>query len=233
MRIILLAIILIWTSNSVIAQDKMLVPPGTMKLQDSLYIDNAPVTNMMFLEYLTAKHSLRERGFTKFSELQNSSREQFDAIITMYPTFLKNLNQDESILTKRHYFENIKYKYSPVLRISKEQAIDFCNWRTEMVMYLWSRMKKSDIRNIKYRLPSKSELVSAKEHFASLDQLRIDDGRNPMKFKTDKIVTDFIIYNISEFTDSEEFYGENWKKSTPANSPNDVTGFRCICEIQS
>jgi len=210
-KILLQIIVIILTSTIARSQENLVTPPGTILLKDSLYIDKAPVTNLMFLEYLTAKHSLRKKGFNSFSEFHKSTDEKFDKILTIYPSFLKNLNKKKSFLTKKNYFENIKYKYSPVLRITKEQAIDYCKWRTEMVEYFWSNKEKTINQNIKYRLPEKQELLLAQEYFSKRNQFRFDRGKNPAKFKTDKKINNFISYNISEFTNSDNIFGENWE----------------------
>ena len=41
------------------AQNTIVNPPGTLKLNDSLFIDKTPVTNMMFIEYLIEKDELK------------------------------------------------------------------------------------------------------------------------------------------------------------------------------
>ncbi|SFC95942.1 Sulfatase-modifying factor enzyme 1, partial [Zunongwangia mangrovi] len=231
-KILVTILVFILTSTLVKSQEILVAPPGTIFLEDSLYIDKAPVTNKMFLEYLTAKHFLRRKGFNSFSEFHESTDQKFDKIITLYPSFLKNLKKEKSLLTKKGYFENIKYEYSPVLRISKEQAKDFCTWRTEMVEYLWLNMDKPVTQSIQYRLPRKDELILAQKIFSKRKIFKFDNGRNPTKFKTDKKISDFIKYNISEFTISEEIFGDNWKGISPIDFPNEVTGFRCVCEIQ-
>lgn len=226
---LILFTVFISTSPTVQSQEKLGIPPGTILLKNNLYIDKAPVTNLMFLEYLTAKHSIRKNGFHSFSEFNKKNDEK---IMIVYPSFLKNLDKKESLLTKKNYFKNIKYKYSPVLRISKEQAIDYCKWRTEMVKHVWSNNNNSINQNIKYRLPKMEEILLAQEYFSERKKFKYDNGKNPTKFKTDKIVSDFIKKNISEFTISDKIFGKNWKGVSPTEFPNDVTGFRCVCEIQ-
>ncbi len=231
-KILVLIIVLNLTSTITLGQEKKVVPPGTIYLNDSLYIDKTPITNKMFLEYLTAKHFLRKKGFNSFSDFHRSTEQKFDRLITLYPSFLKNLNMNESLLTKKKYFENLKYQNFPVLRISKEQAIDYCKWRSEMVDYLWSNKSEPINQNIKYRLPQENEIKIAKEYFSKKERFIFYDGKNPTKFNSDKKTDNFIIYNISEFTISDKIFGNNWKNISPTEFPNEVTGFRCVCEIQ-
>ncbi len=231
-KILVLILVLNLNSKIVFSQEKFETPPGTIFLKDNLFIDKTPVTNIMFLEYLTVKDITRKKGFNSFSDFHKSTDEKFDKLIISYPSYLKTLNQKGSFLTKKNYFENTKYEYSPVLRITKEQAMDFCKWRTEMVLYSWANKNKTINYNINYRLPQEGEMNLAKEYFSQRNKFEFYDGKNPTKFKTDKNVNSFIIYNISEFTITENIFGNNWKNNSPTEFPNEITGFRCVCEIQ-
>ena len=231
-KILVLILVLNLTSEFVLSQEKFETPPGTIFLKDNLFIDKTPVTNIMFLEYLTVKDIIRKKGFNSFSDFHKSTDEKFDKLIILYPSYLETLNQKDSFLTKKNYFENTKYEYFPVLRITKEQAMDFCKWRTEMVLYSWVNKNKTINYNINYRLPQEAEMNLAKEYFSQRNKFEFHYGKNPTKFKTDKNVNSFIIYNISEFTISENIFGNNWKNNSPTEFPNEITGFRCVCEIQ-
>lgn len=59
----ILILILLFNFYQLNAQENIDIvnPPGTIKLNDSLYIDKTPVTNLMFLEYLTAKNFLKKK----------------------------------------------------------------------------------------------------------------------------------------------------------------------------
>ncbi|WP_405199137.1 SUMF1/EgtB/PvdO family nonheme iron enzyme [Christiangramia sp. LLG6405-1] len=231
-KILLLILVLNLTPMILLGQKKSNIPPGTIQLNDSIFMDKAPITNIMFLEYLTAKHFLRKKGFDSFSEYYKTVDIKPDRLTVLYPSFLKNLNKDESFLTEKNYFENSKYKYSPVLRISKRQAQDYCKWRTEMVQYHRVNKNKTAIQNIKYRLPTKEELTTSKEFFSQLNKFTFYTGKNPTKFHTDKNINGFILYRISEFTSTDKLFGENWKNINPIEFPNDLTGFRCACELE-
>ena len=229
---ILLFISLNLNSPTLLGQNNLETPPGTIFLNDSLFIDKVPVTNLMFLEYLTAKHFIRKKGFDSFSEFHKSTDQKFDRLTFLYPSFLKNLNKKGSFLTKKNYFENYRYKNSPVLNVSKEQALDYCKWRTEMVRYSWSNKTDQINYKINYRLPKEDELSIAKEYFENLNKFKYHAGKNPTKFKTQNEENDFVLYNISEYTLKENLFGQNWKNSSPSKFPNETTGFRCVCEIQ-
>lgn len=230
MKKIALLILLFSFSSLCYSQAKFETPPGTIFLKDSIYIDRTPVTNRMFLEYLTAKNDLRKKGFTSFKEYHTTEDKILNRLIILYPSYLKNLDREGSLLTKKNYFENTKFESSPVLNISKEQAEDYCNWRTEMVTYLWLKNNIVENQKIAYRLPTKKELATSKEIFTEKKLFSFYDGKDPSRFKPYSTQDNFALFNISEYTSSENVYGENWRSVTPLEFPNDVTGFRCACE---
>jgi len=227
----LLFISLNLNSTTLLGQNSLEIPPGTIFLNESLFIDKVPVTNLMFLEYLTAKDFIRKKGFDSFSEFHKSTDQKFNRLTFLYPSFLKNLNKKGSFLSKKNYFENYRYKNSPVLNVSKEQALDYCKWRTEMVQYSWSNNTEQINYKINYRLPKEDELSLAKEHFKKLNKFQFHADKNPTKFKTQNEENDFVLYNISEYTLKENLFWQNWKNITPTEFPNETTGFRCVCEI--
>lgn len=185
----------------------------------------------MFLEYLTVKDFLKTKGFDSFSRFHQSIDEKLEKVVIVYPSYLSQLNARKSPLTKKGYFENIKYKYHPVLRVSKQQAKDYCHWRTEMVLYKWFLENKSIGKSIQYRLPTEEELKSAKTHFSQKNQLTMMNGKKPTRFDAQFEVTNYTLYPISEFTSTDAFFGKNWKEEQPTLFPNDVTGFRCVCDV--
>lgn len=213
-------------------------PPGTLSLDQTLYIDKTPVTNFMFVEYLTAKDDLRKKGFTSFNEYQMSTNDTIKWLAITYPSFLLGLKDQNGKIFRRGYVEDNKYQYHPVLGISKEQAADYCKWRTEMVKYLWINnpkhiAKKKDANRINYRLPQYEELDKAKDHFAEKEKLIVAKGKNPLRFKVREKPEDFTLYKISEYTQTDTLHGENYKGTAPDSFPNDVTGFRCVCEVNA
>ena len=231
-KIVALIIVLNLTSQLVSGQNKSNIPPGTISLNDSLFIDKEPITNLMFLEYLTVRHFLKENGFESLSDYHRITEKKLNKIVLLYPSFLENLNEEGSILTRKNYFKKTEYKYSPVLKISKKQAEDFCSWRTEMVKHLWSKRTGTKDVELKYRLPKIVEYKSAEAKFAEANIFNYYEAKNPTKFFTKKEVNEYIKYNISEFTFSDKIYGENWKNEIPKELPNEVVGFRCVCEIE-
>lgn len=121
-----------------------LLPPGVVKV-DSLYIDRAEVTNINWQEYLyyLEKDSSDQ---TYQAALPDSTvwYDIYDSAIA-YPLFNSG-------------YRFAGFKYMPIVGISRQQAADYCQWRTETVRTsVLKDSSNSGILNLKYRLPSEKE----------------------------------------------------------------------------
>lgn len=142
-------------------QNETETPPGTLKLNDSLFIDKIPVTNAMYIEFLKSKDKFW--SLKKHEEIKK---------MPSYGIKKENLGIDSETLTNTHlkiisnfakeekdYFTHPKYRQYPVLNITKAEAKEFCLWRTDMVLLLWAIKSENKQQRaeypgvIKYRLP--------------------------------------------------------------------------------
>ncbi len=248
MRGIIFIIILLQITYSY-SQNKYRSPPGTYKINDSLYIDQMPVTNIMYLEFLESLLSFW--SLEKHEELKTSprfNRKKTKEIVYDYnakPTSLltemsinDTLKINDSLKASLEYLWHPKYSDHPVLQITKEQAEMYCLWRTDMVMYLYATAKNEKRRNKHpretiYRLPSQEELLNAKNYFKKHEEFTKTTEKSPLNINFKDIKFSRLIFlNISEYTRDSIPYGTNWKNKTPTIFPNDYTGFRCICEVK-
>ncbi len=193
----------------------------------------------MFLEYLNWKDILKSKGYSSWKNYYTTTNDTTTTKgpVVLYPSFLIGLENEKSFLSKRNYFRYTKFQNTPVLRITKVMAEDYCQWRTEMVEYAWKYFpkyldQKEFSGKIKYRLPSVEELKNAKNYFSEKGQLVMIKKRNPLRYKPSADTLEFTLYNISEYTSSKVLFGENWKEELPTKFPNDLTGFRCVCIIE-
>jgi len=208
--IFLLPLLLVSQNNNI----KFMSPPGTIKLSDNFFIDVAPVDNIMYKEFLY-KDSLASQ------ELLQSRNKNLFVIITD---------------SASSYFEDPKYIYFPVLKISKKEAINYCKWRTDMVnKYYKKRFNKRRIK-VEYRLPTSDEFIKAIDKFGySKKKLQrfpyfpMYTYRKKYRKKPKKAI--FLKNNLSEYTIDSIPFGSNWKKETNFKAANNYTGFRCVCEI--
>lgn len=228
------AIILLLICNfcSLNAQNELVVPPGTLQLNDSLFIDKSPVTNLMFIEYLTVKKVLKNKGYTSFKEFTKETNENgfpIEMRIIIYPSpLLIEFYSNNKYLKSKGYGREYKFSYHPVLNVSKKLATDFCKWRSEMVSHLWLNDEKySSIKNqsdkISYRLAATNELIRANTYFSNLKRA-IEFKEKLLKIKQDKVTTEFTVFPVNELTTSEQLFNDK---------PNfEFTGFRCVCEMK-
>lgn len=193
-------------------------PPGTIEVRindDVLYVDKSEVLNKHWVEYLL---------YLKNSFGENSDiflQAQLDSAIwsTVYSGGVLNYNS--------------VYADYPVIGVSYQQAVDYCNWRSDRVSEKYNK-------TISYRLPTKDEWDWICKKYGEENYLKginkIEKGRGFLN------LTD----NVSEMVSEEGMAkGINWKMidtvtTTSPNklvtfdydSPTNWIGFRCVAIIK-
>ncbi|NQZ78390.1 MAG: SUMF1/EgtB/PvdO family nonheme iron enzyme, partial [Ekhidna sp.] len=121
-------------------------PPGTVRINDTLYVDQIEVTNIHWLEY-------------EFYVSRDSIPEYHQSILPISAV---------TDIYRPYYFRYPGYKDYPVVGISYEQASEYCIWRTKVV-----NLKLADENStfrVNFRLPTELEWeVAAK----TIDSLRV------------------------------------------------------------
>jgi formylglycine-generating enzyme required for sulfatase activity len=126
-------------------------PPGTVKINDTLYIDQTEVTNISWREYLYYLSDIKKDE----SEYQKA----------LPDTLVWNSDTSASPLSE-YYYRHPSFNNYPVVGISYEQANEFCKWRTyaaNQEVYLnktkdpMTHLKDSFPIKFYYRLPTKQE----------------------------------------------------------------------------
>lgn len=123
---------------------KAFVPPGTVKINDTLYFDEAEVTNFCWREFenwIKAKYGA-------------NSKEHINTLPDTLVWRQKNSSNEPYV---QYYYRHPAYKDYPVIGISYEQAVAYCKWRTERVKEFIYLSKKNITTQFEYRLPTKSE----------------------------------------------------------------------------
>lgn len=217
--------------NLLFCQDEVIIPPGTLKLNDSVFIDKSPVSNIMFSEYLNVKKVLKNKGYNSFNEFTAETNEsgfplEFRILRIPSPLLIEFYANDK-FLNKKGYATESKYTDFPVLNVPKTIAMNYCKWRTEMVSHLWMYDEKyatvKDLaEKIVYRLATKEELLNASSIYSNSGNLVTFKGKL-LKIKEEIQSNKFSVFPISEMTLSDEFFNDQ--------EDYEYIGFRCICEI--
>jgi formylglycine-generating enzyme required for sulfatase activity len=163
-------------------------PPGTIQFEESLYVDITEVTNIAYREYL-------------FWLNKNFGANSEQYINALPDTCVWGDNKPFMELYLRHP----SYKDYPLVGISYEQAINYCDWRSERVNEVYFiKENKINYENISehnipqiysYRLPTKEEW----EYIA-----RIDFSDKTKKQQSKKKNQNQNLYNVKDTTIKED-----------------------------
>jgi formylglycine-generating enzyme required for sulfatase activity len=170
-------------------------PYGTVKINDTLFVDRFEIRNVDWREYVYYKQ--------KFDSL-NAYKAFPDTLVWLDSTTVSDpLSQ--------YYFSHPAFNLYPVVGISYEQAKDFCKWRTH-VANQGDYFRSKNIHDIEnhiqdsfpidyyYRLPTEAEW----EMIASAG---IDSASR--SFKKYHLKKGFRLYNVKETSDSLRLKKEN------------------------
>ena len=124
-------------------------PPGTVRVDDRLWFDETELTNFSWLEYIS--YVKRHQG------------DSSEAYLACLPD-TNVWTQEGGYLAPmaEHYFDHPAYKDYPVVGITHEQAIAYCEWRTDRVREFMEIVQQSKPnyyipKNFRYRLPTNEE----------------------------------------------------------------------------
>jgi len=170
-RVSLLLIVIVISGCAVLKKETTKGnPPGTVQINDTLFIDRTEVANVHWREYLfylfdveTGEDNYQKAlpdtsVWNKFGQRIDTLRKTDTLIIT------SSVNNP---LTE-YYFRHPMFNIYPVVGIRYEQAVEFCKWRT-LVVNLGIYMDENNLKNHKehlndsfpikiyYRLPTMEE----------------------------------------------------------------------------
>lgn len=119
-----LLIILTSCTSSAYLPDKekdFYAPPGTVFIQNNLYMDQTEVTNIAWREYL---YWLKQNSDNSEEDIQKASPDT---------SVFKNQN-NKLLEIEGSYFTNPKYNNFPIVGVTYEQAVAYTKWRNERVL---------------------------------------------------------------------------------------------------
>ncbi len=123
---------------------KEFLPPGTVKINDTLYADKEEITNFSWYEFV-------------FWTKQKYGAASKEYISTLPDTLVWRENGSYNEPYVVYYHKHPAYRNYPAVGISYEQAVDYCKWRTERVREYKYANKQYDLLEFEYRLPTKQE----------------------------------------------------------------------------
>jgi hypothetical protein len=101
--------------------NEYMTPPGTIKIDDNLFLDQTEVTNISYLEFIYWTNMVQGNPEYK-SILPDTSAWKF---LTTYKY---------EYPMPEYYLRHPAYRQRPVVGISYQQATKFCKWRSDRVM---------------------------------------------------------------------------------------------------
>lgn len=220
-------------------------PPNTVQLTDKLYIDQTPISNQDWQEYLFNVANGRIETNKEIPYLNRKNKCYFvdnDSIAKKVEKLFKNNQYIEFILkdlTLYSDFAGKKFKnkktvslifsendnnvfdYSPldypVLSVNLNEAEDYCRWRTNTVMYFNASMSKR-----------KRQKEYTKIQFRVPTHEEIDLAKSKYKSISDQA------FYISKPDVDLTFLNHTFLELTSNNSVDSIgkkVGFRCVCDI--
>jgi len=237
---------------------KEFTPPGTVRISDTLYADEAEISNFSWREY---EYSVK----VKYGALSLEHK----AVLPDTTVWRNTYSFNEPYV--QYYYRHPAYKDFPVLGISYEQVLGYCKWRTERVKDFLSKAKKYDHLNFYYRLPTKAEWevmsFGGTQEFSNngrneKGQLKMNIPRSPDAYKEDLKFNNGsndvtapvysywknfyglynMIGNVAEMVQEKGISkGGGWLhqleqcrvgKDIPYTKAESWLGFRCVCVVK-
>ena len=226
------------------------IPPGTIKLVDTMFIDKQPVTNEMYKEFLRHRDYYWTTESSKMFEAlpthnaplpdeikvlqQNSYADALSSLLNIKDTSEVALSDGER---STNFLDNPVYAKYPVLGVDYKEALLFCKWRSELATLRLNHINKTKKsreqfpKKLYYRLLSESEFVNVINHFKQINRLKqLQASEAGVKNHPEGYL---ITYNLDELLNDGSLFNiqsANIKTDTLSKSK---TTFRCICETEA
>lgn len=138
--LVILALSLSFTNTSL---KKRKTPPGTVRINDTLFVDQTEIGNVHWREFLFWTIAI-DKDTAKYESMLLDT--------TVW--------HDMNLGWEKYYHNHPSYNYYPVVGVSYEQAIAYCKWRSDRVNENYKQVPSNNPfpgREYVYNLPSKEE----------------------------------------------------------------------------
>lgn len=227
------------------------LPPGTIQVSENVFIDERPVTNLMYKEFLRhQEYYWTTDSYKIFNELPKYNAQLPEEIITLQrngrvDALSSLLDPSKKVGSKEEeqlndYLKNVKYTNSPALQIDYDEAVLFCKWRSELAtlrLDFVNKTRKSRVKypkNLNYRLLNENEFVAVIEQFNKYGFV----SKLPFTYpspEVDEIVNSkgsLVIYDLLEVLNKNQLFNPFTKSVSNDPKSETTTSFRCICETE-
>lgn len=126
---------------------KAFKPPGTVKINDTLYADETEISNYSWL------------SFEYFMKMKYGANSKEHLAVLPDTLVWRHANSSNEPYVK-YYYRHPAYRDYPVVGINYEQAVLFCKWRSDKVREYSKLAGKYNDYEFIYRLPSADEWES-------------------------------------------------------------------------
>lgn len=159
-------------SSSPIQDNPYLSAANTLAINPRLCIDITEVPGYMYKDYLAT--AVKKDGINSSSF--NEKKPDFEK----WKYLFEGLDASK---IEAKFFESDEFALMPLVGITRKQAEDFCEWRTEMLLAELTKMSKRDRaqfpKKFKFRLPTANEW----------SRIRFLTQQKPMMKQLDKIAS--------------------------------------------
>lgn len=168
--------------------DKQMVP-----IREPLFASNVEVTNAAYYKFLSY---LRDNGFEEQHEIAKIDLSKFEGVAL---SSMKAYFQLSNNKKKGNGFNNY-----PVINISYEAAMLYCDWLTQQ----YNQQEKRKYKQVKFRLPTEKEWQIAALGYQDFQSWNLKENtvKADIKSKKSKNNWESEQYNLSEYTVKYPWY---------------------------
>ena len=136
------------------------MPPGTVQINDTFFVDKTEIANVHWREYLYYLLDVKKDTIAYQKALPDTTVWGVDTISDRYDsTYQLQITTFSPNPLSEYYFRHPGFNNNPVVGITYEQAIAFCQWRSDRVNELYATMpeNKRPFKKVTYRLLTEQE----------------------------------------------------------------------------
>lgn len=228
------------------------VPPATIKLSATLYLDRVPVTNVMYEEFLeqlqnswSKKKSEKMLSYPRYGLDKDLVFERFNGSYFQYRE-AQYTDLDQMISNKLNldnYIHLPIYRFQPAVTMNEAKAALFCKWRTDITNAVYAIKSKNASQRAKYptkvvyRLPTKEEMVQAQNKLIRMKQFQLFQEQvlsfegNVAQYREIQDSGFMTVYEIKEVA-ADGIHNPLFNRTLKSYKESEMqTRFRCICEV--